>query len=105
MTATQTDNGRVVAGVTYDHTRFKQRKQPPSLQSTTGLSEMANAPVKALVSPSPTDWSLLKNGQLFSVAADGSNPCIKVSRSKAWNLTSGQSFPVGGGQCYRVVVV
>lgn len=105
MTPTQAENNHAVAGVTYAHKPKQTRRQAPSLQATTGLSEMANAPVKVCVSPSPTDWSLLRNGQCFSVASDGSNPCIKVSRSKAWNLVSGQSFPVGGGQCYRVVVV
>lgn len=87
------------------HSRPVSRRQAPSLQPATGLSEMSGVSVKIMANQSRTDWALLRNGQMFSTSPDGSSPCVKVSRSKAWNLLTSQSFPVGGGQCYPLVMV
>lgn len=76
----------------------------PSLQSVTGTSSMSEAAFIGRVDKSPTEWQLLNLYAAFSCAEDGSNPMVKVSRSKAVSLVDGKSHAVGSGRCYRIVL-
>lgn len=91
----------VVAGKSA--TKTKLRRSLPSLPSTPGASQMGDIAYNCKVDSSPTSWESVPLYCLFSQSADGSYPLVKVSRSKAADLRTGKSLPVGSGRCYRVV--
>lgn len=104
-TETQEKNGASPTGSAKVSNKAQPRTRSlPSLQSVTGTSSMSEAAFIGRVDKSPTEWQLLPLYAAFSCAEDGSNPMVKVSRSKAVSLVDGKSYPVGSGRCYRVVL-
>ena len=91
----------VVAGKSA--TKTKLRRNLPSLPSAPGASQMSDVSYQCKVDSSPTSWESVPLYCLFSQSADGSYPLVKVSRSKAADLRTGKSMPVGSGRCYRVI--
>ncbi len=79
------------------------RRNLPSLPAAAGASDMNDAIYTCKVDASPISWEALELYSVFSLAADGSYPRVKVTRSKAADLRTGKSAPVGSGRCYRVV--
>lgn len=89
------------------NTKDKLPKKPrylPSLPTGNSLESMAITSYSALVSDTPVDFSSLDNYEVFSLAADGAFPMIKVNKSKAVRLTDRQVFPCGSGRVYKVSV-
>jgi hypothetical protein len=84
--------------------RGKRTKALPSLNAATGVSEMSEAAFKGNVDSSQTDWSLVPLYSSISVSEDGSNPMMKVSKSRAIDLISRKAVDVGGGRCYLVTI-
>lgn len=84
-------------------TKTKLRRSLPSLPSAPGASQMLDVNYQCKVDSSPSSWETVPLYSLFSQSADGSYPLVKVSRSKAADLRTGKSMPVGSGRCYRVV--
>ncbi|MCC5621020.1 hypothetical protein [Nostoc sp. CHAB 5715] len=66
------------------------------------LSSMTNVFYTAHVAKDPVNWDAIENYQPFSPAADGSRLMIKVSKTKAVDLRTRKSSPVGYGQAYPV---
>lgn len=66
------------------------------------LSSMTNVLYTAHVAKDPVSWDAIENYQPFSPAADGSRLMIKVSKTKAVDLRTRKSSPVGYGQAYPV---
>jgi hypothetical protein len=81
----------------------KQRRNLPALPTNPGASAMADVLYSCKVDNSPASWEALPLYSPFSLSADGSYPMVKVSCSKAADLRTGKSIPVGSGRCYRVV--
>ena len=85
-------------------TRVKRARQSlPSLPSTASAANMADVHYTCKVDASPISWDALPLYGMFSLSPDGSYPHIKVSRSKACEIRTGKSLPVGSGRCYRVI--
>lgn len=80
----------------------RQRKVPPQLPSMASASDMADITFICKVDVSPIAWDALPLNATFSLSPDGSYPKVKVHRTKACDLRTGDSIPAGGGRCYRV---
>ena len=80
------------------------RKALPSLPSTASATNMTDVDYHCKVDGSPISWDSLPLYGVFSLSPDGSYPHVKVSCSKACDLRTGKSIPVGSGRCYRVVL-
>lgn len=81
----------------------RTRQALPSLPSTASATNMVDVNYLCKVDGSPISWDALPLYAMFSLSADGSYPHIKVSRSKACEIRTGKSLPVGSGRCYRVI--
>lgn len=105
-TETTERNGTTTASSSGKNANNKPSRQRslPSLQAVTGTSEMGDAAFVGRVDKNVTEWQLLPLYAAFSCADDGSNPMVKVSRSKAVSLVDGKAQTVGSGRCYRVVL-
>lgn len=103
-----TDSATVVNGSKTEVTTVKKRKQrraAPSLQAQTSTSAMPSAQFAAKVDTAPADWQMLGNYEMFSCAEDGSNPMVKVNKTRAISLTTNKYCLVGGGRCYRIIIL
>jgi hypothetical protein len=80
----------------------KQKRHLPSLPSALSASDMSTVAFSGLVDRTPVEWSSLENYEAFSLAADGSFPMLKVSRSKAVRLADRKVLMVGSGRCFRI---
>jgi hypothetical protein len=99
-----TSNGAIpVINAVKSASKTKLRRNLPSLPSAAGANEMSDAVYSCKVDSSPIAWEGLELYSVFSLAADGSYPLVKVTRSKAADLRTGKSRPAGSGRCYRVV--
>ena len=104
MTEVQTTNNGATTALTAVKSATKRPKRNlPSLPSTSSASDMTDVAYSCKVDVSPTTWESLPLHGVFSMASDGSYPYVKVSRSKACDLRTGKSIPVGSGRCYRVI--
>ncbi|WP_238553618.1 hypothetical protein [Fortiea contorta] len=74
----------------------------PSLPSAVSAADMSTVNFSGLVDRTPVEWTSLENYEAFSLAADGSFPMMKVSRSKAVRLSDRKVLMVGSGRCYRI---
>lgn len=109
MTEVQTvNNGNVngtvpasIAGKSAVKTR--SRRNLPALPSMAGASGMGNVDYSCKVDSSPTSWESLPLYSAFSLNTDGSYPMVKVSCSKACDLRTNKSIPVGSGRCFKVI--
>lgn len=81
----------------------RQRKALPSLPSTTSASEMVDVEYSCKVDTTPITWESLPLYAMFSLSSDGSFPQIKVSKSRRFEIRTGNSHPCGSGRCYRVM--
>jgi hypothetical protein len=82
--------------------RPEKRRYLPSLPSAISAADMNTVEYSALADRTAVEWSSLQNYEMFSLAADGSFPMIKVSRSKAVRIADRQVLMVGSGRCFRV---
>ncbi|MBD2202741.1 hypothetical protein H6G33_17840 [Calothrix sp. FACHB-1219] len=80
----------------------KPKRHLPSLPSALSASDMSTVAFSGLVDRTPVEWSSLENYEAFSLAADGSFPMLKVSRSKAVRLSDRKVLMVGSGRCFRI---
>lgn len=83
--------------------RVKRNRNLPALPSVAGASDMSDINFACKVDVSPISWDALPIHAVFSLSADGSYPKVKIHRSKACDLRTGDSLPVGSGRCYRVI--
>lgn len=81
----------------------RQRKALPSLPSTTSATEMVDVEYSCKVDTTPITWEQLPLYSVFSLCADGSYPQIKLSKSRRFEIRTGNSHPCGSGRCYRVM--
>ena len=81
----------------------RQRKALPSLPSTTSATEMVDVEYRCKVDTTPITWEQLPLYSVFSLCADGSYPQIKLSKSRRFEIRTGNSHPCGSGRCYRVM--
>lgn len=101
---TSTSNG-TKADLNNSNTTSKKRKNPrylPSLPIASSAKDTNKGSLYLLVSKTPEEFAAIDNYQLFSTVDDGSDPMIKISRSKAARLSDGRPFPTGGGRVYRI---
>lgn len=80
----------------------KQRKALPSLPSVAGATEMSDVTYSCKVDSTAISWEQLPLYALFSLSPDGSYPQVKISKSRRFEIRSGNSFPCGSGRCFRV---
>lgn len=80
----------------------KRIRNLPSLSLTSNASDMGDVTYTCKVDNSPSSWDALPINAIFSLSADGSYPKLKIHKSKACDLRTSESIPVGGGRCYRV---
>lgn len=93
-----------VEGLNTDKPRKRrQRKALPSLPSVASATEMTNVNYSCKVDTTPVSWEQLPLYALFSLSGDGSYPQVKISKSRRFEIRSGNSFPCGSGRCYRVM--
>lgn len=81
----------------------RTRRNLPALPSMASASGMSDVTYSCKVDSSPSSWESLPLYCAFSLNADGSYPMVKVSCSKACDLRTNKSIPVGSGRCYRVI--
>ncbi|WYM01410.1 MAG: hypothetical protein HEQ19_19830 [Gloeotrichia echinulata CP02] len=80
----------------------KPKRHLPSLPTASSAADMSTVAFSGLVDKTPVEWASLKNYEVFSLAADGSFPMIKVSRCKAVKLADKEVMMVGSVRCYRI---
>jgi hypothetical protein len=97
MTEVQVQNNGVKPAV-----KQKRSRNLPSLSLTSNASDMSDSTYTCKVDNSPSSWDALPINAVFSLSADGSYPKVKIHKSKACDLRTGDSIAVGGGRCYRV---
>lgn len=104
MNELSVDTKNVLNEVNNDKPRVRrQRKALPSLPSMASGTEMTDVTYNCKVDTTPISWEQLPIYAMFSLSADGSFPQIKVSKSRRFEIRSGNSHPCGSGRCYRVV--
>ena len=94
----------LVSDLNNDKPRTRRlRKALPSLPSTTSATEMVDVEYRCKVDTTPITWESLPLYAVFSLSADGSFPQIKLSKSRRFEIRTGNSHPCGSGRCYRVI--
>ena len=83
--------------------KHRQRKALPSLPSVASASEMVDVVYSCKVDTTPITWEQLPLYAMFSLSPDGSYPQVKISKSRRFEIRSGNSHPCGSGRCYRVM--
>lgn len=99
LTQTASTNG-VAAALKLD--KPKRQRKLISLRAGASATEMSDASYRGKVDRAATDWSQLRNYDIFSLSPDGSFLMAKISRSKAFYLATREVVLVGSGSVYRV---
>ncbi len=104
MEAPETTRNGTKVSPNNDNTKSKtdRKRHLPSLPSAVSAADMSTVNFSGLVDRTPVEWTSLENYEAFSLAADGSFPMMKVSRSKAVRLSDRKVLMVGSGRCYRI---
>ena len=104
MNGIVSDNADSLKELNNDKPRTRrQRKALPSLPSTTSATEMVDVEYSCKVDTTPITWESLPLYSVFSLSSDGSFPQIKLSKSRRFEIRTGNSHPCGSGRCYRVM--
>ncbi|MGB3755052.1 MAG: hypothetical protein WBA07_01580 [Rivularia sp. (in: cyanobacteria)] len=105
MEQLQTDNnGNTPATSNGNKPSKKRTRSLPTLPSVASASDMTDVTYSCKADSTPTSWDVLPLYGVFSLSPDGSFPMVKISKSKACDLRTAKSIPVGSGRCYRVIL-
>ena len=104
MSEVSTANNGVAAALvsTSSSNKPKRERKLTSLRAGASAAEMADTSYHGKVDRAATDWSQLRNYEVFSLSPDGSFPMARISRSKAFYLATREVILVGSGSVYRV---
>ncbi|HLO84573.1 MAG TPA: hypothetical protein VK203_06105 [Nostocaceae cyanobacterium] len=81
----------------------KQQRILQSLPAAVSMADMSQVQYAARVSKIAVEYKSLENYDLFSLSPDGSEPYMKVSRSKVVKLSDKKVLSsVSSGNCYRI---